>query len=106
MNKEGDVVLIHYQEQPTIYGRIESIEPDIKKDWYRVTLLLLSIPSQKVTWILREEYINGEPFTMGGVPMLINGLEPIPEVKIPDDPKPLSKKKVRKSKKVIPFKID
>lgn len=73
-NIEGDVVLIHYQDNPTVYARIEEIEPDVKKDWYHVTLLFLTIPSQVVTWILREEYINGAPFTMGGQPMK---LEPV-----------------------------
>ena len=62
---EGDVVLIYYQEQPTVFARIEYIEPDIKKDWYQVTLLLLTIPTQTVTWILRDQYIDGEVFTMG-----------------------------------------
>jgi hypothetical protein len=65
-NQEGDVVLIHYQDKPMAYARIEAIEPDIKKDWYQVTLLLLTIPAQTVTWILREAYIHGELFTMGG----------------------------------------
>ena len=64
MTKEGDIVLIYYQDKPTLYARIEAIEFDIKKDWYQVTLLLLSIPIQMVTWILREEYINGTVFTM------------------------------------------
>ena len=69
INLEGDVVLIYYQEKPGVYARIEAIEPDIKKDWYQITLLLLTIPAQTVTWILREEYINGVTFTMGGQPM-------------------------------------
>jgi hypothetical protein len=68
-NREGDVVLIHYQDKPMAYARIEAIEPDIKKDWYHVTLLLLTIPAQTVTWILREAYIRGELFTMGGQPV-------------------------------------
>ena len=66
INREGDVVLVHYQDQPTMYARIETIKPDIKKGWYQVTFLLLTIPAQTITWILREEYINGAPFTMGG----------------------------------------
>lgn len=66
MAREGEVVLIYYQDQPAMFARIEAIEPDIKKDWYRVTFLLLTIPSQIVNWILREEYIDGAPFTMGG----------------------------------------
>ncbi|MFO7785176.1 MAG: hypothetical protein ACQET7_04455 [Thermodesulfobacteriota bacterium] len=73
-NLEGDVVLIYYQDEPTVYARIEAIEPDVKKDWYRLTLLMLTIPSQSATWILREEYINGTPFTMGGRPLRIEGV--------------------------------
>ncbi|MBW2064079.1 MAG: hypothetical protein JRJ03_04005 [Deltaproteobacteria bacterium] len=68
---EGDVVLIYYQDKPVLYGRVEAIEPDVKRDWYRVSLLLLTMPAQPVTWILREEYINGHPFTMGGQAMRI-----------------------------------
>jgi len=68
-NTIGDLVLIHFQDKPAVYGRIEAIEPDVKKDWYQVTLLLLTLPAQTVTWILREAYINGESFTMGGQPM-------------------------------------
>ncbi len=82
MNLEGDVVLIHYRDEPAMYARIEAIEADVKKDWYRVTFLLLTIPSQTVTWILREEYFNGTPFTMGGNPMMITevkSLSPSPE---------------------------
>ena len=65
VNREGDLVLVHYEEQPVVYARIQAIEPDIKRDWFQVTLLILTIPHQVVTWILREEYINGGPFTMG-----------------------------------------
>lgn len=75
MNIEGDIVLIYYKDQPGAYGRIERIEPDIKKDWYQVTLLLLTIPHQVVTWILREEYINGGEFTMGGNSMRIEKVD-------------------------------
>ena len=74
-NQAGDVVLIHYQDNPMAYARIEAIEPDMKKDWYQVTLLLLTIPAQTVTWILREAYIQGEPFTMGGQPVRVEKVE-------------------------------
>jgi hypothetical protein len=66
MSGENDVVLIYFEDKPAAFARIEYIEPDIKKNWYHVTLLLLTIPVQTVTWILRDAYINGEPFTMGG----------------------------------------
>ena len=64
MAKEGDLVLIHFEDQPLSFARIEKILPDAKPNWYHVKLLLLQIPLQVVTWILRDVYINGEEFTM------------------------------------------
>lgn len=74
-NLIGSLTLVHYQDRPTAYARIEAIEPDVKKNWYQVTLLLLTIPAKEITWILREEYIRGTAFTMGGQSMK---LEPVP----------------------------
>lgn len=71
MAVENDIVLIYAEETPLAFARIESIEPDIKKDWYHVTFLMLQIPLQVVTWILRDVYIEGEMFTMGGKEMRI-----------------------------------
>ena len=107
MNREGDIVLLYFKDQPTMFARIEFIEPDIKKDWYQVTLQLLTIPSQVVTWILREEYINGESFTMGGNPMKLEKIKPlspsITSVKNESSPKD---KNLEKTAKVLPFKVD
>ena len=102
----GEIVLIHYQEKPTVYARIEAIEADVKKEWYQVTLLLLSIPARTVTWILREAYINGDPFTMGGQSMRLEKvkhslLHSKPEQEKGRDPK---QKESDKPGKVIPFK--
>ncbi len=69
MAVENDIVLIYMEESPMAFARIESIQPDVKKDWYHVTFLMLQIPLQTVTWILRDVYIDGETFTMGGKPM-------------------------------------
>ena len=69
MTAEQDIVLIYFEESPLVFARIESISPDIKKDWYQVKILLLQVPLQTVTWILREAYINGAPFTMNGKAM-------------------------------------
>lgn len=63
---EKDLVLIHFEEKPVCFARIESIEPDHKPGWYHVTLLLLQVPLQTATWILRDAYIDGESFTMNG----------------------------------------
>ena len=75
MSGENDVVLIYFEEKPTVFARIEAIEPDIKNNWYHVTLLLLTIPTQTVTWILRDTYINGSPFTMGGKPVRLEAVK-------------------------------
>jgi len=69
MAVENDVVLIYLEEQPLTFARIESISPDIKKDWYHVKLLLLQMPLQAVSWILRDIYIDGAEFTMSGKKM-------------------------------------
>ncbi len=99
------MVLIHYQEKPAVYARIESIEPDVKKDWYQVTLLFLTIPAQTVTWILRHEYINGASFTMGGQSMRIEEVKRTAATVKPGDTSPPSGRKEKgQSAKVIPFK--
>ncbi|OQX00920.1 MAG: hypothetical protein BWK80_60985 [Desulfobacteraceae bacterium IS3] len=66
MTQENDIVLIYFEDKPLTYARIEEISPDIKKDWYHVKMLVLQIPPQVVTWILRNAYINGDEFTMDG----------------------------------------
>jgi len=63
---ENDVVLIYFEGRPSGFARIEDISPDVKKDWYNVTLLLLQIPMQTITWTLKDIYIDGEEFTMNG----------------------------------------
>ena len=82
MNQENDIVLIYLENSPLAFARIESIEPDIKRGWFIIKLLLLQIPLQVVSWILREAYINGETFTMGGKEMRME------KVVCPEDPEP------------------
>lgn len=101
MSREGDLVLVHYQDQPTVYARIEYIEPDVKKDWYQVTLQLLTIPPQTVTWILRDSYINGSPFTMGGKPMHLEEVRRIVRQEMKE--KEGASKKNHEPGKIIPF---
>lgn len=66
MATENDIVLIHFEDQPLSFARIEEILPDNKPDWYHVKLLMLQVPLQVVTWILRDRYILGDEFTMNG----------------------------------------
>ncbi len=64
MATENDLVLIYLEDKPLSFARIEDISADSKPDWYHVRLLLLQVPLQIVTWILRDVYINGDEFTM------------------------------------------
>ena len=66
MTTVNDLILIHLEDQPLAYARVEDIEPDVKKNWFRIKLLVLQIPPAVVTWILRDSYIDGEEYTMGG----------------------------------------
>jgi hypothetical protein len=68
----GDLVLVYQEELPAFFARIEDIWADVKPGWYQVKLLALKIPVEETIWILREGYINGEPFTMNGREMRIN----------------------------------
>jgi hypothetical protein len=105
INQEGDLVLVHYEDQPVVYARIQVIEPDIKRGWFQVTLLILTIPHQMVTWILREEYINGGSFTMGGKAMKLEKVEVELSGRTPGGDQPGSGPKGSdKSQKVIALK--
>ena len=86
MAKENDVVLIYFEDQPFAFARIEDISPDIKKDWYHVKMLLLQVPLQVVTWILRDIYISGTEFTMNGKKMRIE------QVVCPQEPEMVEEK--------------
>ena len=66
----GDIVLIAAKEPKMLfYGYINKIERDSsrKDEWWHLSLTLLSVPLQKMTWTLRTEQMTGqEIFTMGG----------------------------------------
>ncbi len=106
----NDIVLIYFEDKPLTYARIEAIDPDIKRGWYHVKLMLLQIPLQVVSWILRDAYIDGGEFTMNGKRMRLEEVicpdyEDGDEDQDPDDhpikPQPLAKNKPATSGKVI-----
>ena len=70
----NDIVLVHVDNKPGFYARIEEISPDIKPGWWQVRLLVLTFPLQVFTWILDEFQLEYAPFTMGGTPIR---LEPV-----------------------------
>jgi len=65
----GDIVLVYKEDQPAFFARIEDIWTDKKPEWYHVKLLILQVPVIEVVWILSEGYINGDGFTMNGMPI-------------------------------------
>jgi hypothetical protein len=65
----NDLVLVHVDDKPGFYARIEGISPDVKPGWWQVKLLVLTFPLQVYSWILDESQIGGAPFTMGGTPI-------------------------------------
>ncbi len=94
MTAENDIVLIHYEDKPLVFARIEAILADHKPNWYHVRLLMLQVPLQVVTWILREAYIQGEPFTMNGKQMRLERVVAPPS----EEPEPAERRPASKTK--------
>ena len=69
MSTVHDLVLIHVDNKPGFYARIEEIDPDVKQGWWQVKLLVLTFPMQVFTWILDDQQLEGADFTMGGTPL-------------------------------------
>jgi len=79
----GDLVLVHVENKPGFFARVEGIDPDRKRGWWRVKLLVLNLPLKVATWILDNDQICGADFTMGGVPVRLEKIV-APEVEEPD----------------------
>lgn len=71
----NDLVLVHVENRPGFYARVEDISPDVKKGWWQVKLLVLTFPLQVYTWLLDDSQIDGAPFTMGGTPLMLEKVE-------------------------------
>lgn len=97
MTSIGDNVLIHFEDQPAAFARVEDISPDVKRGWFHVKLLLLQLPLplQTVTWILRDVYIDGTEFTMNGNRMRIE------KVTAPVDPEEVTDEKKETAPAVV-----
>jgi hypothetical protein len=86
MTKENDLVLIYLEDNPSVFARIEDIQPDSKRGWFHVKLLMLQIPPQVISWILRDVYINGEEFTMNGKKMKMEKVISPESIEKPENP--------------------
>jgi hypothetical protein len=86
----NDLVLVHLDRRPAFYARINDITPDVKRGWHQVELLLLTFPSQTLVWILDNDHLKGDEFTMGGRPvqLVVVPAKPFPEPEEPKSPGP------------------
>lgn len=81
MFQSGEVLLVYMNDEPIFFVRVESVEPDIKKGWWQLSLLILALPLKTITWKLDSDQMRGQIFTMKGVPVNIQ------RVKAPDTEK-------------------
>ncbi len=92
----GDVVIIAAQEPQMLnYAIVNNIERDDsrKNEWWHVTMNLLTVPIQKVTWTLRTPQFTGqEIFTMGGHGRFIQAVD-IGKEKGKKEPQPVEDNK-------------
>jgi len=72
----NDIVLVHFENKPAFFARVERIDPDYKRGWWHVKFFVLALPMQILTWIIDDEQIRGADFTMGGMPVRIEKVEP------------------------------
>ncbi len=93
----NDLVLVHIDNKPGFYARIEDISPDVKPGWWQVKLLVLAFPLQVFTWTLDENQINGESYTMGGTPVRLEKVIS-PMVMNHDDSAPLKEEREKEKK--------
>ncbi len=89
----NDLVLVHLDRKPAFYARINDVSPDVKRGWYQVEFLVLSLPSQTLVWILEESHLQGEEFSMGGRPVQLTLIPPKAPPQ-PGSPPPAGKAKV------------
>ena len=98
----GDLKLIHHLGRPVLYARVEEITADVKPGWWQVRLLLLQVPAREVTWILRDEYIDGGEFTMNGEAMRLEAVPPpAPQTSGLPEPEPPSRDQAPRGAKVV-----
>lgn len=93
----NDIVIVHVENKPGFYARIEEINPDVKPGWWQVRLLVFTFPLQVFTWILDEYQLEGAEFTMGGTPIRLEPvISPIEEERLrqeQDEKKPQERKR-------------
>jgi hypothetical protein len=90
----NDIVLVHVDNKPGFYARVEDISPDVKPGWWQVRLLVLTFPLQVFTWILDEFQLEYAHFTMGGTPIRLEPVvSPLEEERLQQEQQELEERK-------------
>jgi len=95
----GDLLLIAIENpKSVVYAIVTDIRRDETKndEWWHLTMNILSVPPQQVTWTLREPQFTGaEIFTMGDEGRFIAA------VNLPESPAPPSEPPKREKKSAL-----
>ena len=75
MFSAGQVIIVYVDDEPGFFARVERVQPDRKKGWWQLTFLMLAIPLKSMSWVLDDEQMRGQPFTMNEVAMQIKQVE-------------------------------
>lgn len=97
---EGEVILIHLDGSPAYFARVDRIEPDVKDGWWKLEFLLLTLPAERITWVIDESHMTGAQFMIGETLIWI---EQIPSLSSGDKHDEGNCKQIPTSAKVIPF---
>ena len=96
-------VILTENPQTLTYALVSGFERDTAKvdEWWHVTMQLLSVPPQKVTWTLRTSQFTGaDIFTMGGEKRFIKAVDfSEPDAKPSEAKLSMAKPKAKDSKR-------
>ena len=98
----NDLVMVHVDNSPGFFARIEDSSPDFKPGWWQVKLLVLTMPLQVYHWILDESQIEGAQYTMGGTPIRLEKIVCPEKDEVPPPP-PRKESSQGKGGKVVPL---
>jgi hypothetical protein len=103
MVDKSEVVLIHLNGDPAYFARVDSIEADLNDGWWKLEFLLLTMPVERITWVIREEHMAGAQFMIGDTLIRIEQVPPIALKEKEIEPGGKERPPVSTSAKVLPF---
>ena len=99
---QGEVILIHLDDSPAYFARVDRIEPDVKEGWWKLEFLLLTFPAERINWVIRESHMAGARFMIGETSIRIEQVSPASSAGQAQSDAGMDKRPVGDAK-VIPF---